>query len=53
VLLPVSAALVGVLLLGERFSAAQAAAFVLALAGLVLATCPAGVRTTPARLPNR
>lgn len=41
VLLPVSAALVGVLFLGERFSAAQAAAFALALAGVVLATWPA------------
>jgi drug/metabolite transporter (DMT)-like permease len=41
VLLPVSAAAVGVLFLGERFSAAQATAFVLALAGVVLATWPA------------
>ncbi|MES2099062.1 MAG: DMT family transporter [Pseudomonadota bacterium] len=41
VLLPVSAAAVGVLFLGERFSAAQAAAFTLALAGVVLATWPA------------
>jgi len=41
VMLPVSAAAVGVLLLGERFSAAQAAAFGLALAGVVLATWPA------------
>jgi drug/metabolite transporter (DMT)-like permease len=40
VFLPVSAALVGVLLLGERFSALQAAAFALALAGVVLATWP-------------
>ena len=40
VLLPVSAAAVGVLLLGERVSAAQAAAFALALAGVVLATWP-------------
>ena len=40
VLLPVSAAAVGVLLLGERFSAAQAAAFALALSGVVLATWP-------------
>ena len=38
VLLPVSAAAVGVLFLGERFSAAQAGAFGLALAGVVLAT---------------
>jgi drug/metabolite transporter (DMT)-like permease len=41
VLLPVSAAAVGVLFLGERFSVAQAAAFALALAGVVLATWPA------------
>lgn len=40
VLLPVSAAAVGVLFLGERFSAAQAAAFALALVGVVLATWP-------------
>ncbi|MBC8058333.1 MAG: DMT family transporter [Rhizobiales bacterium] len=41
VLLPVSAAAIGVLFLGERFSAAQAAAFGLALVGIVLATWPA------------
>jgi drug/metabolite transporter (DMT)-like permease len=40
VLLPVSAAAVGVLVLGEKFSAAQAAAFALALAGVMLATWP-------------
>ena len=40
VLLPLSAAAVGVLFLGERFSAAQAAAFALALVGVVLATWP-------------
>ena len=40
VLLPVSAALVGVLFLGERFSAVQAVAFALALVGVVLATWP-------------
>ena len=40
VMLPLAAAAVGVLLLGERFSAAQAAAFALALAGVVLATWP-------------
>jgi drug/metabolite transporter (DMT)-like permease len=40
VLLPVSAAAVGVLFLGERFSTAQAAAFALALLGIVLATWP-------------
>ena len=40
VLLPVSAAAVGIAFLGERFSAEQAAAFGLALAGVVLATWP-------------
>lgn len=40
VLLPVAAALVGVLLLGERFGTAHVAAFALALAGLLLATWP-------------
>ena len=46
VLLPVSAALVGVGVLGERFSAAQAAAFGLALAGVVLATWRPGIRNS-------
>jgi drug/metabolite transporter (DMT)-like permease len=40
VMLPVSAALVGVLFLGEPFGAGHAAAFGLALAGLLLATWP-------------
>ena len=40
VMLPVSAALVGVVLLGEAFGPAHVAAFVLALAGLLLATWP-------------
>ena len=40
VMLPISAAAVGVLFLGERVSAAQAGAFALALAGVVLATWP-------------
>jgi drug/metabolite transporter (DMT)-like permease len=40
VMLPVSAALVGVVALGEDFSAAHAAAFGLAMAGLLLATWP-------------
>lgn len=48
VLLPVSAAAVGVLFLGERFSAPQAAAFALALAGVVLATWPGQNPATPA-----
>jgi len=47
VLLPVSAAAVGVLFLGERFSASQAAAFALALAGVVLATWPGRGAVTP------
>jgi drug/metabolite transporter (DMT)-like permease len=49
VLLPISAAAVGVLVLGERFSAAQVAAFALALAGVVLATWPVqAARRAPA-----
>jgi len=48
VLLPVSAAAIGVLFLGERFSAPQVAAFALALAGVVLATWPG---TRPAATP--
>ncbi|AKJ29684.1 DMT family transporter [Caldimonas brevitalea] len=40
VMLPVSAAAVGVLFLGEQFSTAHGAAFALAMAGLVLATWP-------------
>lgn len=40
VLLPVSAAAVGVAFLGERFSGVQVVAFGLALAGVVLATWP-------------
>ncbi len=47
VLLPISAAAVGVLFLGERFSAAQAGAFGLALAGVVLATWPGRAVATP------
>jgi drug/metabolite transporter (DMT)-like permease len=39
-MLPVSAAAVGVLVLGEPFGAAQAAAFSLALVGVLLATLP-------------
>lgn len=45
VMLPVSAALVGVFALGEPLSGAQWVAFALALAGVVLATVPAGQRT--------
>jgi drug/metabolite transporter (DMT)-like permease len=41
VMLPVSAALVGVLVLGERVGPLQLVAFALALAGVMLATLPA------------
>lgn len=41
VMLPVAAAATGVVFLGERFTPAQAGAFALALAGVVLATWPA------------
>lgn len=40
VFLPIGAAAVGILVLGERFSVAQTAAYGLALAGVVLATWP-------------
>ncbi len=40
VMLPVAAALTGVLVLGETFGAAHLAAFALAMAGLLLATWP-------------
>ena len=39
-LLPISAALTGVLVLGERLSAGQLLAFAIALTGIVLATLP-------------
>ena len=41
VMLPVSAAVVGVCVLGEHLSLPQVAAFALALAGVMLATWPA------------
>ncbi|KQU66162.1 hypothetical protein ASE08_06840 [Rhizobacter sp. Root16D2] len=41
VLLPISAAAIGVVFLGERISATQAAAFGLAIAGVLFATWPA------------
>jgi drug/metabolite transporter (DMT)-like permease len=44
VMLPVSAALVGVFALGERLGALQLVAFALALAGVVLATAPVRAR---------
>lgn len=40
VMLPISAALVGVLALGERLSASQLLAFAMAVAGVLLATVP-------------
>lgn len=46
VMLPVSAAAVGVLALGETLNLMQAGAFVLALAGVVLATLPQQGRET-------
>jgi drug/metabolite transporter (DMT)-like permease len=52
VFLPISAATMGVFVLGETFTGAQAGAFALALAGVVLATFPgtgrAGARDWPA-----
>jgi len=47
VFLPISAALVGVYFLGEQFTAAQAAAFALALVGVVLATWRSGATAAP------
>jgi drug/metabolite transporter (DMT)-like permease len=46
VMLPISAATVGVVVLGETFTHLHGAAFVLALSGLVLATWPARTATT-------
>lgn len=51
VMLPISAGAVGVLFLHEHFSAAQAAAFALALAGVVLATWPARTARSAAAMP--
>ncbi len=48
VMLPVSAAAVGVAFLGERFSAMQIVAFALALAAVVLATWPGGASVAAA-----
>jgi drug/metabolite transporter (DMT)-like permease len=47
VMLPVSAAMVGVLVLGERFGMAHVAAFALAMLGLLLATWPGGKAAAP------
>ena len=52
VLLPVSATGVGVLLLGEPFTAGHAVAFLLALAGLVLATWPETATSPDRRTPD-
>jgi drug/metabolite transporter (DMT)-like permease len=49
VFLPISAATVGMLIYGERFAPAQAAAFALALVGVVLATVPGSARADSAR----
>jgi drug/metabolite transporter (DMT)-like permease len=49
VFLPISAATVGMLIYGERFAPAQAAAFALALVGVVLATAPGSARADSAR----
>lgn len=48
VMLPISAAVVGVLVLGESLSAMQMVAFGIALLGVLLATLPAGTTATPA-----
>ena len=50
VMLPISAAVVGVALLGESLSGLQVVAFALALAGVVLATAP-GKAPLAARVP--
>ncbi len=47
VMLPISAALVGVLVLGERLSVVQMVAFGLCLVGVVLATLPSRTTTPP------
>ena len=47
VMLPVSAAAVGVLVLGERLNAIQVGAFAIALVGVVLATLPERSRPRP------
>jgi drug/metabolite transporter (DMT)-like permease len=50
VMLPLSAAAVGVGFLGESFTAGHSAAFALSLAGLLLATWPVRGRNAPAPL---
>ena len=53
VMLPVTAALVGVLVLGEPFGSTQAAAFALALAGVLLATWPRAAGRVGGSPPSR
>ena len=48
VMLPISAAVVGVLVLGETLSSMQMLAFGIALLGVLLATLPVGQTATPA-----
>jgi drug/metabolite transporter (DMT)-like permease len=48
VMLPISAAMVGVLVLGESLSGMQTLAFAIALLGVLLATLPTGDTATPA-----
>ena len=48
VMLPISAAVVGVLVLGETLSSMQMLAFGIALLGVLLATLPVGKTATPA-----
>ena len=50
VLLPISAALVGVLVLGEAFSGMQVLALAIALLGVLLATLPGPSQITPLKL---
>jgi drug/metabolite transporter (DMT)-like permease len=52
VMLPVSAALVGVLALGESLSGQQMLAFAIALVSVLLATLPSGDTTAPAPTPT-
>ena len=52
VMLPISAALVGMLALGERISAMQFLAFGIALASVLIATWPESSAGKPSQLPN-
>jgi len=52
VMLPIAAAAVGVLVLGERLSALQMLAFALCVAGVVLATLPGRKAATTADVPH-